>query len=517
MTPSTTIALKDSILFERKLETVTEGLTREYRNLFNILSKEDALTLDYVISLKTEINPSDNYRKSVIKIIGKFMMFCRHSTDVPLVQLGRENVLAFLGSFRKSEDSDPLHKWIGTYNLYRVHLLRFFKWLHHPDIEPNKRPRIIENIPQLKRKEKSIYKPTDMWTAQDDLLFLKYCLSKRMKCFHTMAKDTSSRPHELLKLRIKDVTFKIAPDKSQYAEATVNGKTGNRHLVLIDSIPYVKDYLEHEHPQPGNPNAIFLSGNRKSLGRTIGIKAVENNSEFAKEFGGSWTSDGIAKGFEQLNEIYQNRILSIAETNSEFAEGLGEGLGRKFGEFRDKELQETILQLALRNNEFAKGFGHSLGYRYSSLSDPLQDKILGIAERDKAFAGVLSIDFFWYIRNPLTRDRIWHLAQSNEGFGYKFGGHISQDLDSLKDKNVQARVLDTFQKNTSFASNASWGLAYKFKYFDRHFQSKILDLAEMPNSSFTRELVSILQNDLSSLDEKLQGRILALTEDHTKS
>jgi integrase/recombinase XerD len=276
LTLSTTIALKDSILFERKLETVTEGLTREYRNLFNILSKEDALTLmDYVISLKTEINPSDNYRKSVIKIIGKFMMFCRHSTDVPLVQLGRENVLAFLGSFRKSEDSDPLHKWIGTYNLYRVHLLRFFKWLHHPDIEPNKRPRIIENIPQLKRKEKSIYKPTDMWTAQDDLLLLKYCLSKRMKCFHTMAKDTSCRPHELLKLRIKDVTFKIAPDKSQYAEATVNGKTGNRHLVLIDSIPYVKDYLDHEHPQPGNPNAIFLSGNRKSLGRTIGIKAIE--------------------------------------------------------------------------------------------------------------------------------------------------------------------------------------------------------------------------------------------------
>jgi integrase len=164
--------------------------------------------MDYIISLKTEVNPSDNYRKSVIKTIGKFMMFCRRSTDKPLV--------------------------------------RFFKWLHYPNIEPTKRPRILENIPHLKRKEKSIYKPTDMWTAQDDLLFLKYCPSKRMKCFHTMAKDTSCRPHELLKLRIKDVTFKIAPDKSQYAEATVNGKTGSRHLVLIDSIPYVKDYLDHD-------------------------------------------------------------------------------------------------------------------------------------------------------------------------------------------------------------------------------------------------------------------------------
>ena len=127
------MALKnDSLLFERKLETVTEGLTREYHNLFNILSKEDALTLmDYIISLKTEINPSDNYRKSVIKTIGKFMMFCRRSTDKPLVQLSRDIVLAFLDSFRKSEVSDPLHKWIGTYNLYRV-LIAIFQVVASP-------------------------------------------------------------------------------------------------------------------------------------------------------------------------------------------------------------------------------------------------------------------------------------------------------------------------------------------------------------------------------------------------
>jgi hypothetical protein len=42
-------------------------------------------------------------------------------------------------------------------------------------------------------------------------------------------------------------------------------------MPLIDSIPYVKDYLDHEHPQPGNPNAVFLSGVRRSLGRSIDI------------------------------------------------------------------------------------------------------------------------------------------------------------------------------------------------------------------------------------------------------
>jgi integrase len=223
--------------------------------------------MDYIISLIAEVNPSAHYRKDIIKCLTKFIEFCHNPKERNLKQLERKDVLAFLDSLRKSEITDPLHKWIGTYNLYRVHLIRFFKWLYFPDLEPDKRPKppVVEDIQQLKRKEKSIYKPTDMWTTEDDLLFLKYCLTERMKCFHVMAKDTSCRPHELLKLRIKDVNFKITPDKYQYAELMVNGKTRSRPLVLIDSIPYLKDYLDHEYPQPGNPNAILLSGGKKSF------------------------------------------------------------------------------------------------------------------------------------------------------------------------------------------------------------------------------------------------------------
>jgi hypothetical protein len=116
---------KDSLIFDRRLETVIEGLPMEYFNLLNKIPKEDAMkVMDYVISLRTEINPSDNYRKSVIKIVTKFIIFCRLSTDKPLKQLVRKDVLAFLDSLRKSEIVDPLHKWIGTYNLYRITWVR---------------------------------------------------------------------------------------------------------------------------------------------------------------------------------------------------------------------------------------------------------------------------------------------------------------------------------------------------------------------------------------------------------
>ena len=166
-----------------------------------------------------------------------------------------------------------MHKWIGTYNLFRVYLLRFFKWLYSPDIEPGKRlkPSVVENIAQLKRKEKSIYKPTDLWTQQDDLLFLKYCPSPRDRLYHSLSRDTSCRPDEILKLKIKDITFKTTggPSKSQYAEALVNGKTGSRPILLIDSIPYLKDYFDHAHPQPGNPNSPLICGTKKALGRHV--------------------------------------------------------------------------------------------------------------------------------------------------------------------------------------------------------------------------------------------------------
>ena len=56
----------------------------------------------------------------------------------------------------------------------------------------------------------------------------------------------------------------------------VNGKTGTRHTPLINSIPYVKDYLDHEHPMSTNPNSIFICGTGKSLGKSLRRSSLYN-------------------------------------------------------------------------------------------------------------------------------------------------------------------------------------------------------------------------------------------------
>jgi integrase/predicted nucleic acid-binding Zn ribbon protein len=270
---STTAAVSSfspSPLLDRRIEETTAGLLPSFAKQLLSIGEDNAnieTIVKYIAAIKSEVNLSDNYRQCLIALLSRFS---KYNDNKPFRDLTRSDVIAFLDTYRKTETQDPMHKWIGTYNLFLIYLLRFFKWLYYPDIEPGKRPKpsVVENLPQLRRKEKSIYKPTDLWTQQDDLLFLRYCPSSRDRLYHSLSRDTSCRPDEILKLKIRDITFKIA-NNYQYAEALVNGKTGSRPILLIDSIPYLKDYLDHEHPQPRNPNSPLLCGTGKVLGRHV--------------------------------------------------------------------------------------------------------------------------------------------------------------------------------------------------------------------------------------------------------
>jgi hypothetical protein len=161
-TTTTKIAPKSAIL-DRKIDETAAGLQSAVAKRLHSINETNAVIIvDYVASLKSEVNFADHYRRDVIIILCKVSEYSKNSKLFK--DLTRSDVLEFLDSHRKNEIQDSLHKWIGTYNTYRMHLSRFFKWLYAPDIEPSKRqkPPVIENIPALRRKEKSIYKPSDL-------------------------------------------------------------------------------------------------------------------------------------------------------------------------------------------------------------------------------------------------------------------------------------------------------------------------------------------------------------------
>jgi uncharacterized protein YihD (DUF1040 family) len=166
-------------LLERKITIATEDfITGKFCKLVLRISDENALTIcDYVIAMKREINPRLSYKRSIVQILSELSKAV--GIEKKFIDMTRDDVLCYLDKYRKSENEDPLHKWIGTYNTSLVTLFRFFKWLHYPDIEDSKRrielsakerkPDCIMGIKRLKRKEISCYKRSGLWTQEDDL------------------------------------------------------------------------------------------------------------------------------------------------------------------------------------------------------------------------------------------------------------------------------------------------------------------------------------------------------------
>jgi hypothetical protein len=147
-------------LLDRQIDEITKGISQAFNKSLHMLSTDNIKTIiNYITATNTEIRLSTSYRKDIIQLLTKFARFHANNSvakhDFNFKEVTRNDVINFLNSLRKTDEEDPLHKWIGTYNIYRVHLLRFFKWLHTPDIEPSKlpKPAVVDNIPKLHRNK----------------------------------------------------------------------------------------------------------------------------------------------------------------------------------------------------------------------------------------------------------------------------------------------------------------------------------------------------------------------------
>jgi hypothetical protein len=134
---------KDDIELDRKITLAIEAFTTKSSELIlrdrNRLSNENALIVsNYIIAMKREINPRLSYIKHTIEFLSELSKSV--GIEKRFEDMTREDVLLYLDSNRKSENDDPLHKWIGTYNTKRIVLMRFFKWLFYSNIaNPDKR------------------------------------------------------------------------------------------------------------------------------------------------------------------------------------------------------------------------------------------------------------------------------------------------------------------------------------------------------------------------------------------
>jgi len=297
---------------ERKIDSITNGLSRPYFNkILKELAKknlENAIIIcDYIIAEQVEINIQNSTKESKIKVLA---WLSNHFQDEKLFRdMTKHDILDFLNKLRKSVTEDPASKWIGSYNGRQIILTKFFRWLYNRSESEHRNrttPLCMQGIKRLPRKEKTSYKPTDIWERRDHALFLKFCPSKRDRCYHSLANDMSARPNEILNLKVKDIKFHVNEEGIQFAEVRITGgKTGSRTVPLIDSLPYLKEWLQ-EHPTNSNPESwIFIS-----QGNNHGIKL---------------TYEGLSSHYEYYRKRYFPSLLkdeAISEYDKAFIKNM---------------------------------------------------------------------------------------------------------------------------------------------------------------------------------------------------
>ncbi|ELZ26672.1 integrase family protein [Halogeometricum pallidum JCM 14848] len=130
---------------------------------------------------------------------------------------------------------------------YRVALRMFAKRV----TEDDEIPPSIEWVPaDTSRNYDPKPSPGEMLRWEGDILpMIDATMNARDAAFIAVAWDSGARSGELRELRVGDVT-----DHKHGLQITVDGKTGQRTITLIPSVPYLQRWLQ-DHPRKGDSGA----------------------------------------------------------------------------------------------------------------------------------------------------------------------------------------------------------------------------------------------------------------------
>ena len=132
----------------------------------------------------------------------------------------------------------------------------------------------------LSERERQEIRLRDKIITPEELnALLRVAEHPRTKALIAVAYETGARPHELLSLRLRDVVF-----HREYALLRLTGKTGERAVPIIRSLPYLQAWLA-VHPGKEDPDAplfcIVWRGRVKSITVEAFTRALKRLSKRA--------------------------------------------------------------------------------------------------------------------------------------------------------------------------------------------------------------------------------------------
>ncbi|MCO8242991.1 tyrosine-type recombinase/integrase [Haladaptatus sp. AB643] len=166
-------------------------------------------------------------------------------------------------------DITDLIEWIhnrdimsSTVSDYKQIIKQFYKWQNNGE-EP-------EQTAWIRRDAASYHHilPRHLLTPQDISRLIDACVNDRDRAFIALLWETGARIGEVIDLRYGDIE-----DDSIGKRVVVMGKTGSRRLPLIESSPYIVQWLM-THPAPGTEAPLWCKIEQGTSDDQIGYNYI---------------------------------------------------------------------------------------------------------------------------------------------------------------------------------------------------------------------------------------------------
>src|SRR6188472_2877842 len=99
-------------------------IANSLKNMAQKSSYNVKVICSYIIAEQNEINIKESTKEGKIKVILDLIKFLNYKN---VKNITKEDILAYLNRYRKPEEIDPDHRWIGTWNNRHLILLKFFR------------------------------------------------------------------------------------------------------------------------------------------------------------------------------------------------------------------------------------------------------------------------------------------------------------------------------------------------------------------------------------------------------
>ncbi|MFH1400537.1 MAG: tyrosine-type recombinase/integrase [Nanoarchaeota archaeon] len=267
----TSIYFKTEGVFERQ-NTILNGRTRTY-NRQEAVWKGSERNKELIRAFQQHLfaKGSKQYR------VGKLTQNLRLIVDFvqkDLDKLTKTDAEAFLSKVNQRKGWSP-----HTRHDYTRNFKQFLLWFEDEDPRFNKGDeggrQEARKLYQYIKKIRGGHPRTtlDYATIITDedcrLLLNKGCRDDLERALIAVLHETGARAGELLGMRLRDIEH-----KNKHALIRVDGKTGERRIPILQSIPYLERWLTN-HPAKDNPNALLWisthNGHRGEPLRHIGL------------------------------------------------------------------------------------------------------------------------------------------------------------------------------------------------------------------------------------------------------